>query len=90
MSHNSPRHRIKERRPAAARLELVGCFVERRIAGGAIVGALGREVFVVFAGEGGFGAFLADDAELLCGTLANQSHGGGAKDSPGESTACHS
>ena len=79
MSHNSPRHRIKERRPAAARLELVSCFVERRIAGGTIVGALGRKVFIVLAGEGGFCALLADDAELLCDTLANLSHGGGAR-----------
>jgi len=76
MSHNSSRHCIKERRPAAARLELVGCFVERRIAGSAVVRALGRKVFIVLAGEGGFGALLADDAELLCDTLATLSQGG--------------
>jgi hypothetical protein len=64
--HNRARHRIEERRPAAARLELVLCGVEGRVAGGAVVGAGGGRVFVVFAGAGGFGAFFADDAELFC------------------------
>lgn len=64
-----PLHRSRDGvevgRPAAAALELVRGRVERRVAGGAVVGAGGGEVLVVLAGVGCFGALFADDAELL-------------------------
>lgn len=53
-------------RPAAARLEFVVCRVERRVATGAVVGPARWLVLVVLAGEGGFGAFFAQDTELFC------------------------
>jgi len=56
---------VEERRPAAARLEFVVGFVEGRVASDTVVGSLCGEVFVVFAGEGGFGSFFADHAELF-------------------------
>ncbi len=52
--------------PAAAGFELVRGFVERGVAAGAGVDAGGGHVFVVGSCEGGFGAFLAEDAELFC------------------------
>ena len=58
---------VEVRGPAAAGLELVAGFVERRGTGGARVDARGRHVFVVGAGEGRLGAFLAEDAELFWG-----------------------
>ena len=58
---------VEIRRPAAPGLELLVGGVERGVAGGAVVGACGRHVFVVGAGEGGFGAFFAEDAELSWG-----------------------
>lgn len=58
---------VEEGGPAAAALELVVCLVERRGAAGAGVDAAGGGVFVVFAREGRFGAFFAEDAELFCG-----------------------
>lgn len=65
-----PRHRARDaveiRRPAAAGLELVRGLVEGCVAGRARVHARGRGVLVVDAGEGRFGAFLAEDAELFC------------------------
>lgn len=51
--------------PSAAGRELVGGFVEGRLAGRAGVDALSGLVFVEFAGEGGFGALFAEDAELF-------------------------
>lgn len=57
---------VEEGGPAAAGLEFLVGAVEGRLAGGAGVEALGGVVLVEFAGEGGFGAFLADDPELLC------------------------
>lgn len=68
-----PRHRardgVEKGRPAAAAFELVLGLVERGGASGARVDSWaggGGEVFVVFAGVGGFCAFFAEDAELLC------------------------
>ena len=61
-----PRHRVKIRWPAATGLELVRRFVEWGVATRAGVDALRGVVFVEFAREGGFGAFLAEDFELLC------------------------
>lgn len=42
-------------------------FVQRCVARGAGVDAGAGEVLVEGGGAGRFGAFLADDAELLCG-----------------------
>ena len=56
---------IEERRPSATGLEFVVGGVERCVAAGAVVGAVGWVVFVEFAGEGGLGAFLAEDLELF-------------------------
>jgi hypothetical protein len=53
-------------RPSAARLELVGSFVKRGIAGGAGIDASIGHVLVVYTGSGSFGALLSEDAELLC------------------------
>ena len=52
--------------PSAARLELVLCRVQRCVAGSASVDATLRHVFVKFAGVGGFGSLMSEDAELLC------------------------
>ena len=57
---------VKVGRPAAAGLELVVGLVERSAAAGAAIDALGGHVLVVGAGEGGFGAFFAEDTELVC------------------------
>ena len=65
VSRHSAGDVIEVRRPSAAGLELVGGFVERGVAGGAGVDALGGHVLVIFAGEWGFGALVAEDAELL-------------------------
>lgn len=58
-----PRHRagdaVKVRGPAASRLELVVCLVQGRVAPGAGVHSGRGHVFVIFAREGGFGAFFA-------------------------------
>lgn len=56
---------VEEGGPAAAGLELVLGGVEGCVAAGAGVDAFGGHVFVVFADKGGFGALLAEDAELL-------------------------
>lgn len=66
VSGHCTRHGIEERRPAAAGLELVLSSVDGRIAAGASVGARAWRVLVIFAGEGSFGAFLTENAELLC------------------------
>lgn len=66
MSLDSSRDGVKVRRPAAARLELVICLVERSVAASAVVYTLRRVVGIVLAGAGSFGSFLAENAELLC------------------------
>jgi hypothetical protein len=58
--------RVKVRRPAAPGLEFMRGLVERGIAAGASVDALGRGMGVVFACVRGLCAFLAQDAELFC------------------------
>jgi hypothetical protein len=65
MSRYRTRDIVKVRRPSASGLELVGGFVEGSVAGGAGVDAGFRHVLVVFAGEGSFGSFFTEDAELL-------------------------
>jgi hypothetical protein len=85
-------HGVPERRPSAARVELVVRFVERRFARGARVDAGGRVVLVVFAGAGVLGTFLAEDAELLWVVLddvpcVEVCVWGGL---PGDSCVCHS
>ena len=62
----SPGDAIEICRPSTARLELVRGFVERGIAGGAGVDAGGGHVLVVFPSVRRFGAFFAEDTELLC------------------------
>ena len=65
-----PRHRagngVVEGGPPAPALKLLLGGVEGCFAAGAGVDALLRGVLVVFAGEGGFGALFAEDAELFC------------------------
>lgn len=65
MSRHGPRQGIKVRGPSAPGLELVGRLVEGRIAPRAVVDPLRREVLVVFARAGPFGALFAEDAELF-------------------------
>jgi len=64
------RHRAGEavevRRPAAAGLELVVCFVQGCVTGSTGVDARAGHVLVVLAGEGRFGALFAEDPELFC------------------------
>jgi hypothetical protein len=62
---------VPEGGPSAAGIELVVCFVERRVAALAGVDAGFRVVLVEGAGAGVFGALLPEDAELLCGVLAS-------------------
>jgi hypothetical protein len=61
---------VKVRRPSASRLEFVRGFVEGSITGGAGVDASFWHVLVVLAGEGRFGSFFTEDAELLFEMLA--------------------
>lgn len=56
---------VEVRGPPAAGLEFVRGCVEGGVAAGAGVGALGGVVGVVLAGEGAFGALLAEDTELV-------------------------
>jgi hypothetical protein len=63
---DSARYGIPECGPSAARVELVVCFVERRVASSACVDTGVRVVFVKFAGTRHLGALLSEDAELLC------------------------
>lgn len=65
--HQRSRNRIKERRPSTSALELLLCCIQRCIAPRAGVHALVGVVFVVLAGVRGFGARLAQDAELFGG-----------------------
>jgi hypothetical protein len=64
-----PRHGsrdgVEEGGPAAAGLEFLVRGVQRCVAAGAGVDALVRVVLVELAGEGGFGALFAEDAELF-------------------------
>ena len=68
VSGHGARHGVEEGRPSAAGLELVLGSVNWCVAAGASICARGRGVLVVFAGEGRFGAFLTENAELLCRT----------------------
>jgi hypothetical protein len=68
------RHGVKEGRPSAAGLELVLGSVNWCVAAGASICAGGRGVLVVFAGEGRFGTFLTENAELLCRTNISLVH----------------
>lgn len=65
MSGDGSRDGIKISRPPTAGLELVVCRVERSIAPGAIVRALGRIVRVVLAASRALSALLAQDAKLF-------------------------
>jgi hypothetical protein len=65
-AQDRPGHGVEEGRPAAAAAELVRGAVQRRVAARARVGALLGEVLVERAGVWGFGALLAEDAELFC------------------------
>lgn len=95
-----PRHRARDAieigRPSAAGLELVGRFVQRRVAAGTGVDAIGGHVLVVHTGVGGFGALFAEDAELLFAMrlfsrcMPLRTSGGGVEHLPLFSTARHS
>jgi len=90
LSHRA-RNGIPERRPPAARVELVVCLVEGRFAAGALVDAGVGVVLVVCAGAGHFGAFLSEDAELLYRGVSDYAlmiRTGIVV--PGDSCACHS
>ena len=65
MSGHRSRNRIKVCWPAAARLELMVGFVERRVAPGAVVHALRRVVGIVLSRAGALSSLLAEDAELF-------------------------
>jgi hypothetical protein len=67
MSRYSAWDGIEESGPSAAGLELVCCFIERSVAGGAVIASGGGRVFIVFSCEGRLCAFLADDFELCYG-----------------------
>jgi hypothetical protein len=70
MSRHSTRNIVKVCRPSASGLELVRGSVERSVTGGAGIDTGFRHVLVVFAGEGSFGSFLTDNAELFWELLA--------------------
>lgn len=59
------RYCVPESGPAAARVELVVGFVERRVAATACVDAGSRIVLVELTGAWHFGSFLAQDTELF-------------------------
>jgi len=65
VSGDGSRESVKERRPAATRLELVLRLVQRCVASGTCVHSLGGQVLVVLSGEWGFGALSSEDTELL-------------------------
>jgi hypothetical protein len=65
MSCHSAWHGVEKGGPSAAGFELVRRIVEGCVAGGAVVGSRRWHVFIVFAGEGSFGALLTDDFELF-------------------------
>ena len=56
---------VKVRRPPAAGLELVVCFVERSVAARTGVDAVIRVVLIKFPGSRWFSTFLTEDAELI-------------------------
>ena len=56
---------VEKGRPAAAGLEFMRGAVERRGASGARIDSARRHMFVVGAGVGCLGAFLAEDAKLF-------------------------
>jgi hypothetical protein len=90
LSHGA-RYGIPERGPSAAGVELVVCFVKRRVAAGAFVDAGIGVVLVVRAGTGHLGALLSEDAELLYIYVSNfVLVEGRVVDVPGDSCACHS
>jgi hypothetical protein len=66
VSGHSAGNGIEESGPATARLELMLCGVNRCVAAGAAIGAGARGVLVVLARERRFGAFVTENAELLC------------------------
>jgi hypothetical protein len=83
--------RVPEGGPPAAGIELVVCFVERRVAALAGIDAGFRVVLVEWAGAGVFGALLAKNAELLWAILAYARGVVWVKgDVPGDSCVCHS
>ena len=64
---------VPEGGPAAPGIKLVVCLVQRRIAASACVDTGVRVVLIEFARAGRLGAFLAEDAKLLCAqALATQ------------------
>lgn len=66
MSCHSARYAVEVGRPATARLELMSCFIEWCVAGGAGVYALFGHMLIIFASEGRFSALFSQDAELFC------------------------
>jgi hypothetical protein len=79
-------------RPAAARLEFVVRFVERRIAAGAGVDTRVRHVLIVFTSAGSLGALLTKDSKLFCDQKSAQRYRHKILQDlkPLFSTACHS
>ena len=71
VSGHSTGDRIEICWPSTATLKLVIGCVERRIAGGAGIDTGVGHVLVVLAGEGGLGAFFAEDAELFCARVSD-------------------
>jgi hypothetical protein len=69
MSSHCARDAVEIRRPAAARVELVSGFVERRIAGSAGVDALLGVVLVKLSSAGGFSALFSENSELSYGNV---------------------
>jgi len=62
---DSARYGIPECGPSAARVELVVCFIERRVASNACIDTGVRVVFVEFTGTRHLSALLSEDSELL-------------------------
>lgn len=58
---------VEIRRPAAARVELVRCLVDRRVACSTTVGALLGVVLVKLSSARGFSSFFSENPELRCG-----------------------
>jgi hypothetical protein len=87
---NRARHSVPESGPAAARVKLVVCLVERRVAARTAVHAGGRVVLIKFAGSGVFSAFLAQDTKLLCGLSAMRTRRDYERNVPGDNCVCHS
>jgi hypothetical protein len=82
---------IPECGPSAARVELVVCFVEGRIASSALVDTGVGVVLVVSPGTGHLCALLSQNAELLYGHVSNTMRMRRLEvDVPGDSCACHS